>query len=99
MASALGAAGVGLELVDEDGETRSFRVPVAANDPGLHVARYSVLGERHSDDVIELAWTDGRTQIDRDTEIAIELLCDHVSAATERIKPAFAQLRRLANIR
>jgi UDP-GlcNAc:undecaprenyl-phosphate GlcNAc-1-phosphate transferase len=99
VARELGATGVSLRLVDDDGETRSFAVRVAANDPRLYVARYSILAERHSDDVIELAWTDGRKKIDRDTEIAVELLCDHVSAAAERIKPALAPLRKLANTR
>jgi UDP-GlcNAc:undecaprenyl-phosphate GlcNAc-1-phosphate transferase len=99
VARELGATGVSLRLVDDDGETRSFAVGVAANDPRLYVARYSILAERHSDDVIELAWTDGRKKIDRDTEIAVELLCDHVSAAAERIKPVLAPLRKLANTR
>ena len=99
VARELGATGVSLRLVDDDGETRSFAVRVAANDPRLYVARYSILAERHSDDVIELSWTDGRKKIDRDTEIAVELLCDHVSAATERIRPALVPLRKLANSR
>jgi UDP-GlcNAc:undecaprenyl-phosphate GlcNAc-1-phosphate transferase len=94
----LGAAGVSLRLVDDDGETRTFSLPVAANASRAFVTPYSVLAERHSDDVIEFAWTDGREKIDRDTEIAIELLCDHVSGASARLEPAFAPLRKAANL-
>jgi hypothetical protein len=47
--------------------------------------RFSLLGERPDDGRLELGFHDGRTTIDRDTEIAIEMLCEHVHAASERI--------------
>jgi hypothetical protein len=34
---------------------------------------------------MELGFDDGRTSLDRDTEIAVELLCECVHAAAERI--------------
>lgn len=34
---------------------------------------------------LTIAWIDGRTELSRDTEIAIELLCDHLAPAVERI--------------
>jgi hypothetical protein len=40
---------------------------------------------RPDDGRIELGFTDGRRTVDRDTEIAIELLCEHVHAAVERM--------------
>ena len=49
-------------------------------------ARYGLIAERPGDDHLDLAWCDGRETVHRDTEIAIELLCDHVSAALDRIE-------------
>jgi UDP-GlcNAc:undecaprenyl-phosphate GlcNAc-1-phosphate transferase len=57
-------------------------------DATLFRARYGLLPERPGDMHVEFGFDDGRTTVDRDTEIAIELLCDHVSAALERIEPA-----------
>ena len=48
-------------------------------------ARFSLLGERPDDGRLELGFTDGRRTVDRDTEISIELLCEHVYAAVQRI--------------
>ena len=48
-------------------------------------ARFSLLGERPDDGGLELGFTNGRRTVDRDTEIAIELLCEHVHAAVQRI--------------
>ena len=49
-----------------------------------------MLGERPDTGVLELGWVDGRKQIDRDTEIAVELLCEHVLHALSRIEEAAA---------
>jgi len=49
-------------------------------------ARFSLLGERPDDGRLELGFTDGRRTVDRDTEIAVELLCEHVYAAARRIE-------------
>ncbi len=49
-------------------------------------ARYGLLVECHNDDHLELGWTDGREAVDRDTEIAVELLCDHLVLALARIE-------------
>jgi UDP-GlcNAc:undecaprenyl-phosphate GlcNAc-1-phosphate transferase len=40
---------------------------------------------------IEVAWTDGRDTVDRDTEIAIEILCGHVAGALERAERSRAR--------
>jgi hypothetical protein len=50
--------------------------------------QHSLLGERPDTGVLELGWVDGRKQIDRDTEIAVELLCEHVLHALSRIEAA-----------
>jgi UDP-GlcNAc:undecaprenyl-phosphate GlcNAc-1-phosphate transferase len=60
-----------------------------------------VFPERPGETHLELGWSDGRTVVDRDTEIALEILCDHVSAALERIEraeePSF--LAKVVNLR
>jgi hypothetical protein len=52
--------------------------------------QHSLLGERPDTGVLELGWVDGRKQIVRDTEIAVELLCEHVLYALSRIEEAAA---------
>jgi len=39
---------------------------------------------------LELGWRDGRREIDRDTEIAVDLFCEHLADALERVKTAGA---------
>ncbi|HEU4383353.1 MAG TPA: hypothetical protein VFR85_07580 [Anaeromyxobacteraceae bacterium] len=87
-ARALGASCAALTLVDRNGvesatTVRSVGFDEAGSD--LLRARYSLLGERPDDGAVELGWTDGRTSVERDTEIAVELLCEHVLAAVVRL--------------
>jgi UDP-GlcNAc:undecaprenyl-phosphate GlcNAc-1-phosphate transferase len=49
------------------------------------IARFSVAGERPGAKHLILAWEDGRSEVDRDTEIAVEALCEHLSAALDRV--------------
>jgi hypothetical protein len=53
---------------------------------GFFQARFHLVGIKQDDGIIELGWRDGRTELDRDLEIAIEVLCDHVAGAYERIR-------------
>jgi UDP-GlcNAc:undecaprenyl-phosphate GlcNAc-1-phosphate transferase len=53
---------------------------------GLFRACYGLVPERPGDTHVEFGWADGRITVERDTEIAIELLCDHLSDALERIE-------------
>ncbi len=99
-ADAVGAAAVALYLPnatdDEDARyTHRFDQP----GPKLFCARYGLLPERPGDAYIELGWDDGRLSIDRDTEIAIELLCDHLSTALERMQGEPSLLSRVVNLR
>ena len=45
---------------------------------------------------LELGWRDGRREIDRDTEIAVDLFCEHLAEALQRLKMG-ATARRSAN--
>jgi len=47
-------------------------------------ARFGLVGLAHDEGHLELRWNDGRTELDRDTEISVELFCDHIAAAYER---------------
>jgi UDP-GlcNAc:undecaprenyl-phosphate GlcNAc-1-phosphate transferase len=85
----LGASAVALHLPEDP-----TRAPGAHTDgfeaagPELFRARYGLLPERPGDTHIELGWSDGRYAVDRDTEIAVEVLCDHVAAAIDRVSTA-----------
>jgi UDP-GlcNAc:undecaprenyl-phosphate GlcNAc-1-phosphate transferase len=61
--------------------------PVAQSYPPFRTI-HGILGERPGAGSIEVAWSEGRTSLDRDSEIAIELLCDHVAAALRHIERA-----------
>lgn len=52
---------------------------------GSFRARFNLLRERPGNFSLELGWSDGRREVERDLEIAIELLCDHLSAAVDRL--------------
>jgi UDP-GlcNAc:undecaprenyl-phosphate GlcNAc-1-phosphate transferase len=89
-APALRADCIGLRLIeeDEDGTSTSTHFSTEfgeANVPQFRT-RHSLLGERAEAGHIELGWNDGRSSIDRDTEIAVELLCEHVLHALKRIE-------------
>ena len=90
-ARALGASCAALTLVDRSGgESATTARSVGFDEAGSDLlrARYSLLGERPDDGAVELGWTDGRTTVERDTEIAVELLCEHVLAAVVRLDQA-----------
>ncbi len=86
-ARTLGATAFALHMsADVPGDPHARSEGFDEAGPDLFRARYGLLPERHGDVHLELGWADGRTGVDRDTEIAIELLCDHLSAALERIE-------------
>jgi UDP-GlcNAc:undecaprenyl-phosphate GlcNAc-1-phosphate transferase len=96
-AVALGASAVALRL--------SGPHPVGAEtysdgfgaDGELLVARYGLVPERPGEAHVELGWSDGRATIDRDTEIAIELLlaqaANPVTRLSHRPAPALHPVR------
>ncbi len=87
-ARALGASCAALTLVERNGGESATVVHSVGFDeagPDLLRARYSLLGERPDDGAIELGWSDGRGAVERDTEIGVELLCEHVLSALQRL--------------
>jgi len=85
---ALGASCAALTVVERNGETKrtEFAIGFEGARPDILRARYSLLGERPDEGGLELGWADGRQAVDRDTEIAVELLCEHVYAALQRLE-------------
>ena len=90
LAAAVGARCVGLRLLEKvaDGSTHVTQFSQGFDDvgPGVFRTRHSVVGERREGGTVELGWTDGRRELERDTEIAVELACEHVLAALNRIE-------------
>jgi len=66
--------------------------------PGLFRARFNLVGIKQDDGLVEIGWHDGRVEIDRDFEIAIELFCDYVAAAYERVRSRPEDARRRLKI-
>jgi UDP-GlcNAc:undecaprenyl-phosphate GlcNAc-1-phosphate transferase len=87
-AEPLGAVAVGLELGRFKGHAGAgpFSKGFEDAEGELLRARYGLVAERPGDDFVDFGWLDGRSEVDRDTEIAIELLCEHVVVALERIE-------------
>ena len=100
-ARTLEASAVALHL--PDGAPYEWSEGFDAAGPDLFRARYGLLPERPGDAHLELGWADGRVHVDRDTEIAVEVLCEHAAAALERIGRASdvadARLANVVNLR
>jgi UDP-GlcNAc:undecaprenyl-phosphate GlcNAc-1-phosphate transferase len=95
---AVGAIQVRLRLDDTGGQDFSSPPPVleSANDQGTQeeafTSQFAVPGGKTAERTLELTWTDGRHEIDRDTEIAIDIFCEYLGEALETIKsPAVSQ--------
>ena len=86
-ARALGASAIALRLgAPGAGGAAAFADGFDDAGPDLFRVRYGVVPERPDANVLELGFSDGRRGLDRDTEIAVELLCDHVCGALERLE-------------
>jgi UDP-GlcNAc:undecaprenyl-phosphate GlcNAc-1-phosphate transferase len=84
---ALGASCASLTVVARNGTVQTSEFSWGFDEAPLTVlrARFSLLGERPDEGRLELGFVDGRRTVDRDTEISVELLCEHVYAAVQRI--------------
>ena len=87
----LGAAAVGASAVwlrDEDRSEAAMQGYGLALEAGTEPfsARFNVTGERPGAKHLILSWDDGRSEVDRDTEIAVEALCQHLSLALDRVE-------------
>jgi len=97
-APAVGATCVGFRITEPrrgPQKVRHYSCGFDEAGPELLRSRHSLLGERPDTGTIEFGWTDGRSTLDRDTEIAIELLCEHVLHAVGRLEHVRAAPRAL----
>lgn len=87
-AGILGASCVELELTHHNGverTTNSFSLGFDQANADLLRGRYDFISTDPEGGRLELGWSDGRAVVDRDTEIAVELLCQHLLTAKNRI--------------
>jgi UDP-GlcNAc:undecaprenyl-phosphate GlcNAc-1-phosphate transferase len=80
-AGVFGAAGVRV------GPSPAFSKGFDAPDPQAFQARFLVPGSACA---LELLWTDGRRELDRDTEIAVEIFCERLGDALDALTEAAA---------
>ncbi len=73
--------------------SRHFEHGAVSRDDVL-VTRHGLHPSRVDGGWLELVWAPGQAALDRDTEIAVETLCDHLRSALERIETAPTPLRR-----
>jgi hypothetical protein len=61
--------------------------------PGVFRASFVVPGDRSAERMLDLCWRDGRVEIDRDTEIAVDIFCEFLGQTLEalHITPAVAR--------
>jgi len=83
----VGAVAVRLRSAGGNGETIFSQGFPEQDGPDVETAgphvRFVVPGSKGSDRVLELRWSDGRTEVDRDTEIAIDVFCEHLGDSLE----------------
>lgn len=91
-AALFGASGIRVRLAgppSSEGTPISFSHgadPSHSEVTGAFRAQFMVPGEKASERVLELIWLDGRREIDRDTEIAIDLFSEYLAEAFESLK-------------
>jgi UDP-GlcNAc:undecaprenyl-phosphate GlcNAc-1-phosphate transferase len=85
----LGAKVVGATdaMLEAGGTTSAVKVFGEGQAEGLDKlrAQFSITGERLGAKHLILTWDDGRSEVDRDIEIAVEVMCEHLSAALDRV--------------
>jgi UDP-GlcNAc:undecaprenyl-phosphate/decaprenyl-phosphate GlcNAc-1-phosphate transferase len=84
-----GAVGVRVGAADETADSTptafvQLPPPVDAGSADLFRARFVIPGGKER--MLELVWHDGRREMDRDTEIAIDLFCEHLAEAFDVLK-------------
>ena len=93
-AKVLGAAAVDLRVdsPDSTGTAASGRYTHRTVESEAHESlfqfQFLVPGNKTGERALVLGWTDGRTAVDRDTEIAAEIFCEHLGEALDLVKSA-----------
>jgi UDP-GlcNAc:undecaprenyl-phosphate GlcNAc-1-phosphate transferase len=58
---------------------------------GTFRARFPLASVKYDHSLVDLGWRDGRADLDRNIEIAIELFCNHIGAASDRIQASISR--------
>jgi UDP-GlcNAc:undecaprenyl-phosphate GlcNAc-1-phosphate transferase len=92
-ATVFGAAAVRFRVGAEVAEASTFTVMHGfdENDAELQLfrAQFPVPGTR-TERALELGWSDGRDQIDRDLEVAVDIFCEYLGDAVETFQTSSA---------
>jgi UDP-GlcNAc:undecaprenyl-phosphate GlcNAc-1-phosphate transferase len=87
---ALGAVTISLEVTHALGTEPTTPTPMTLTfgsdtpaDDSVRRFRFFVPGSRSGERTLELGWADGRPEVDRDTEIAIDIFCEYLGEALE----------------
>ena len=89
-----GAVGLKLRLGANDSGAvqlssgQGFEDPPAVVPGPLFRAQFSIPGGKPAERALELAWSDDRKEIDRDTEIAVDIFCEYLADAIDATKGA-----------
>jgi UDP-GlcNAc:undecaprenyl-phosphate GlcNAc-1-phosphate transferase len=87
-AALFGACGISVHLgggAAPEGTPTSWSRGVDEDSGAIFRAHFVVPGTR-PEDGLDLSWSDGRSEIDRDTEIAVDMLCEYLGEAFELLK-------------
>src|SRR5580698_9020667 len=90
--SVFGAVGLSLKLgteTNQDGR-RIFSSGLADLETASNAFKAPFIvpipGGKNTEQVLEIFWRDGRREVDRDTEIAVDILCEYLGDAFEAVK-------------
>lgn len=64
----------------------SHRSQVLGADEATFRCKFPLAGGKANERVLEFGWTDGRPELDRDTEIAVDIFCRHLSDALDALR-------------
>jgi UDP-GlcNAc:undecaprenyl-phosphate GlcNAc-1-phosphate transferase len=88
--SVFGAVGMSLKLGTNDDARKLFSSGLdgleGASDVFKAPFMVPVPGGKMTEQVLEIYWRDGRRDVDRDTEIAVDILCEYLGDAFEVVK-------------
>jgi UDP-GlcNAc:undecaprenyl-phosphate/decaprenyl-phosphate GlcNAc-1-phosphate transferase len=92
-----GAAGVALRIGTAESGSEEIRfsrgLDELNSEVGLFRMEFFVPGGKAGERMLEIGWTDGRRDLDRDTEIAIDIFCEYLGDAIEGSKGGPTGLR------
>jgi UDP-GlcNAc:undecaprenyl-phosphate GlcNAc-1-phosphate transferase len=87
-ASSVGAVRVRLRVEAVGvGDSLTFAHGFPDSDDTAHAFRFVVPGGKSFERLLELGWSDERQEIDRDTEIAVEIFCEYLGESLDSARP------------